>query len=73
MKPHIFSSAATLNIHYHVIAVDGVFSKNHTSDIRFSNVDPVTGNDIEQLVGKIATRIIRYLSSHCAIQKECAR
>jgi len=52
-----FGSAANLNIHFHVIALDGVYEKKSTGRLKFYPAQAPSNETIQNLVGSIATKI----------------
>lgn len=51
-----FGSAANLNIHFHVIALDGVYEKKSTGRLKFYAAQAPTNESIQNLVGRISTK-----------------
>ena len=56
-----FGSALNLNLHFHVIHLDGVYDRGADRDLRFFHVSPTT-KDIERLVEQIGTKCERWLA-----------
>ncbi|MEY4577325.1 MAG: hypothetical protein RL701_2028 [Pseudomonadota bacterium] len=56
-----FGSAANLNIHFHVIALDGVFAQDEAGQLKFHVAEALTDAEVTQLVGKVRKRILRHL------------
>ena len=52
-----FGSALNLNLHYHMLYLDGVYSKQAV----FYPVKSPTSRDLERVTQKIAERVSRYL------------
>jgi len=55
-----FGSALNLNIHFHLLALDGVYDLTAAGP-RFRRVAPPTAAELEALLGQIVTRIARHL------------
>jgi hypothetical protein len=55
-----FGSALNLNIHFHLLALDGVYELTATGP-RFRRVAPPTPAELEALLGQIAGRVARHL------------
>ena len=55
-----FGSALNLNIHFHILFLDGVYGSDGLS-LRFRQVKAPSGIELTQLVHTIATRVGRYL------------
>jgi len=58
-----FGSALNLNVHYHVIFLDGVYLDRSAEGLkpRFVKIDPPSDADIAKVVQQISQRIIRQL------------
>ena len=54
-----FGSA--LNLHFHVLFIDGVFSLKNNADLRFHRVNAPTSKELNALVATISERVARYL------------
>ena len=52
-----FGSAANLNIHFQVIALDGVYEKKSTGRLKFYPAQAPSNETIQNLVGRIFTNI----------------
>jgi hypothetical protein len=55
-----FGSALNLNIHFHTIALDGVYEAGETP--RFRRVDPPSRDDLDRVLSRARLRILRLLS-----------
>src|SRR5262249_41283997 len=56
-----FGSGLELNVHYHVLGLDGVFAPGADGTLRFHRLPPPTDADIARLVAAIARRVGRLL------------
>ena len=56
-----FGSALNLNLHFHVLFVDGVFSPKSNGELRFHRVNAPTSKELNALVATISERVARYL------------
>jgi hypothetical protein len=56
-----FGSGANLNVHLHIIAVDGTYSEKSTGRLKFSNAKAPTEESIKRLAADIAGRINKHL------------
>lgn len=56
-----FGSALNLNLHFHVIHLDGVFDRGADDALRFFRASPTT-EDVERLVVEIAEAAERWLA-----------
>ena len=54
-------SALNLNLHFHVLFFDGVFSPRSHGDLRFHRVNAPTSKELNALVATISERVARYL------------
>ncbi|MEY3901265.1 MAG: hypothetical protein RL189_571 [Pseudomonadota bacterium] len=64
-----FGSAANLNIHFHVIALDGVYEKKSTGRLKFYAAQAPTNEIIQNLVGRISTKINNLLIKKGYLEK----
>ena len=58
-----FGSALNLNLHFHVLSIDGVCSPKSNGDLKFHRVNAPTSKELNALVAKINERVARYLES----------
>ncbi|MDB3935740.1 transposase [Granulosicoccus sp.] len=56
-----FGSALNLNLHFHVLFIDGVFSPKSNGELRFHRVNAPTSKELNALVATISERVARYL------------
>ena len=56
-----FGSALNLNLHFHVLFIDGVFSPKSNGELRFHRVNVPTSKELNALVATISERVARYL------------
>ena len=56
-----FGSALNLNIHFHILAIDGVFVEKSTGRLKFYSASAPSDDDIEKLILKISKRVNNYL------------
>jgi hypothetical protein len=56
-----FGSALNLNVHFHTIFCDGVFTKNNEGRSEFVRLPPPSLNDIRRITEKVAKRAHRWL------------
>jgi len=57
-----FGGSLNLNVHYHVVIPDGVFSRAGTcSAVRFEKVGAPSGSELEDLALAVEARVIRWL------------
>ena len=56
-----FGSALNLNLHFHVLFIDGVFSPKNNGNLRFHRVNAPTSKELNALVATISERVARYL------------
>jgi hypothetical protein len=56
-----FGSALNLNLHFHVLFIDGVFSPKSNGQLRFYRVKAPTSKELNALVATITERVARYL------------
>jgi hypothetical protein len=53
-----------LNVHFHVVAVDGVFSRDTGNRVRFHRATPPTPNDLDAIVRRVHRRSMAWLRRH---------
>ena len=56
-----FGSALNLNLHFHMLFIDGVFSPRSNGQLRFHRVNAPTSKELNALVATISERVARYL------------
>ncbi|MCC6848742.1 MAG: transposase [Deltaproteobacteria bacterium] len=59
-----WGSALNLNVHFHTLALDGVFQSDADGDLRFVPASPPTPQEIARLVATIARRVATLLRRH---------
>jgi hypothetical protein len=59
-----FGSALNLNVHFHTLALDGVFAPDGDGGSRFVPAAPPTTPELARLVATIARRVARLLRRH---------
>ena len=60
-----FGSALNLNIHFHMLFLEGAISENPRGGITFTRIKAPSHNDMVDLVHTISQRIARYLDRLC--------
>ena len=53
-----------MNLHFHVLSIDGVFSPRDNSQQRFHRVNASTSKELNELVVTISEGVARYLERH---------
>jgi hypothetical protein len=56
-----FGGALNLNVHFHTLALDGVFVREPNGSLRFVAAKAPTDEEVEALLGVIRTRVLRLL------------
>jgi hypothetical protein len=56
-----FGSAANLNVHNHVVVLDGLFTETSNGEMTFHPAEPPTRAELVELIAAVRTRILRYL------------
>jgi hypothetical protein len=54
-----FGGAFNLHVHFHTLALDGVYAPNGEGALTFHALPPPTNEDVAAVLGTIATRISR--------------
>lgn len=65
-----FGSALNLNIHFHMLFLDGVYVGDDENDLRFVSTTHHKMEDIVSLTHKMSTRIVRYLERAGIIERD---
>ena len=60
-----FGSAANLNLHFHIVVLDGVFTEAADHSLRFHPAEPPSDEAIARLLATIRRRVLRHLA-RCA-------
>ena len=56
-----FGSALNLNLHFHILFIDGAYEVKPDGKLRFNRVKAPTANEMNTLVNTISQRVARYL------------
>jgi hypothetical protein len=64
-----FGSALNLNIHFHMLFLDGVYTSDSLA-LQFSQVKAPSGTELNQLTHTIATRVGRYLERQGLLERD---
>jgi hypothetical protein len=67
-----FGSAANLNIHNHVIVLDGVFTEACDGELSFHPAEPPTQAELVDVIATVRTRILRYLERQGLLDNDVA-
>ncbi len=65
-----FGSALNLNIHFHMLFLDGVYLKNNTAKSQFVAIKAMTASQLNQLLSDISHKIIAQLEQTGVLIKE---
>ncbi len=65
-----FSSALALNLHWHVLVADGVYTTNSFGEPQFREVQDITDDDISTLLETISKITIRMLQKQGYLDKD---
>ena len=65
-----FGSALNLNIHFHMLFLDGVYVDGAGSTVRFRWVKAPTDDELTQFTHTIAHRIARYLERQGLLERD---
>jgi hypothetical protein len=65
-----FGSALNLNVHFHMLFLDGVYIERHDGSLRFRWVQAPTSVDIARLTQALALRISRYLERQGLLERD---
>ncbi len=56
-----FGGGLNLNVHFHTLALDGVFSEEATGGLRFHPAPPPSDEEVVRLLATIRARVLRLL------------
>jgi hypothetical protein len=59
-----FGSAVNVNVHFHTLVLDGVFTADATGAVRFDPAPPPTDREVARLLATIQRRVVRLLARH---------
>ena len=65
-----FGSALNLNIHFHMLFLDGVYTEHADGHLRVPRVAAPTGKELSRLVHTLAQRIGRHLERQGLLQRD---
>ncbi len=65
-----FGSALNLNLHFHMLFLDGVYVEHPAGAVRFCWVNAPTSAELTELAQRIAQRIGRYLERQGLLQRD---
>ncbi len=60
-KQQRFGSALNLNVHFHMLFIDGVYQEKHNGQLRFHRVNAATTSELNTLVATISQRVADHL------------
>jgi hypothetical protein len=56
-----FGGGLNLNVHFHTLVLDGVFTENERGELRFHPAPPPSDEDVARLLAAIRARVLRLL------------
>jgi ribosomal protein S27E len=65
-----FGSALNLNVHFHMLFLDGVYAKNKYGKAIFQRTNAPTQEELAQLVHTISHRVARYLERQGILERD---
>ena len=65
-----FGGALNLNIHFHMLILDGVYADRQDGSARFHRVDSPTNQELARLSQTIARRVGRYLECQGLLERD---
>jgi hypothetical protein len=65
-----FGSALNLNIHFHMLFLDGVYVESHDGKLRFRQIAPPATEELQVLLHRIAHRVARYLERRGLLERD---
>ncbi len=65
-----FGSALNLNIHFHMLFLDGVYVESHDGKLRFRQISRPTTGELHELLHRIAHRVARYLERQGLLERD---
>ena len=58
-----FDSALRLNVHFHLLVLDGVFVRGADRRLQFAEIDPPTHADLQALIARLSRRLTRIVEA----------
>ena len=65
-----FGSALNLNVHFHMLFVDGVYSRNHHGKVVFKRTGAPEKDELCKLVNQISLRVAAYLERQGFLERD---
>ncbi len=65
-----WGSALNLNIHFHMLYLDGVYAEDAYGKIRFQRIKAPTGNELAVLVHRISQRVAKFLQRRGVLEAD---
>lgn len=65
-----FGGAINLNVHFHILLLDGVYWKDDAERIKFTRLPPPEDSELARIMERIARRILRLLERHGLVPEE---
>ncbi len=65
-----FGSALNLNVHFHILMLDGVYTEDEHQQLRFRQTKAPTKTELEQLVHTLSHRIARFLERKGLLERD---
>ena len=65
-----FGSALNLNVHFHILFMDGVYTKNKQGKTRFQHIRAPVQEELATLVHSISHRVVRYLERQGVLERD---
>jgi hypothetical protein len=65
-----FGSALNLNVHFHILFIDGVYQEKYNHKLRFHRVTAPTVSELNALVATISQRVARHLERQGLLSRD---
>ena len=65
-----FGDALNLNVHFHMLALDGVYAEDDAGFLRFHQVGPPSNKEVKLVAGRIARRVEKLISRRGLVPEE---
>ncbi len=65
-----WGSALNLNLHFHMLVLDGVYAEDARGKIRFRRIKAPTADELGVLVHRISQRVARFLERRVFLERD---
>lgn len=65
-----FGSALNLNVHFHMLYLDGVYAENDCEKVRFHRIKAPTKDELVELVHRVSQRVEKFLERQGFLERD---